>query len=584
MQVYVIGIGQCGASVAYDVIAGLTGLVKSKDVKFVPQARGAKAASNDLLERMNKGLDLWKAHVTPWLDRSFGSSADRRAFILPRIAIIDGNPDNFVKDAFSRLAGGLTVDDSEREDWNLRQLVQLISGTKVLGLGMWASGCANGLVGEAVTTANLQPAALRGELGIDGHGNFTDANAPFPVAVFLVVSSGGGATGSGGGVYLAQTDALLARAGQGSQADGPSHAIVANAVVLPSVEASSDNKRHALNAGRALARHGNTITRTRDGDGPREEPSSVILFSNAQDEGDSRALQQLNNYLAEFAIRLASFTYPGNVAGVARDVDTRELMFLRGKTSVLAMSHLAEELWDERDEGALESTLVQRAFADLYESSVDKPHGLSVESVNGERDPASVLQTASAAMVVVGAPPSFKGPLKLAKITACLREHSGSKLESGIRYFAYGSAKHLELTVFLRYRYMSACPLATHFVRQYVGEAWHVDADELPEMEHIRSRASHAEEDDEYAETFEALATDLEQIDHSMNFDTHVVHRPSELQSQSMEEFLRRELGRLARRRPSCNALLQRVQRRKDVARARVEPLSILRARDEDRV
>ena len=101
-------------------------------------------------------------------------------------------------------------------------------------------------------------------------------------------------------------------------------------------------------------------------------------------------------------------------------------------------------------------------------------------------------------------------------------------MRSGVSTFAYGSAKHLELTVFLRYRTMRACPLAMHFVRQYVGEAWHVDADELPETEHIRSRASQAEEDDEYAETFEALAADLDELSHSMNFDTHVVHRPSE--------------------------------------------------------
>ena len=52
-------------------------------------------------------------------------------------------------------------------------------------------------------------------------------------------------------------------------------------------------------------------------------------------------------------------------------------------------------------------------------------------------------------------------------------------MAAGVRSFAYGSAKHLELTVFLRYRYMVACPLAMHFVRQYVGEAWHVDADEM---------------------------------------------------------------------------------------------------------
>lgn len=532
MQIYIIGIGQCGTSVAFDVISDLTGFVKSKEVKSKPQdAGGAEATSNDLLDRMNKDFartDLWRAHIRPWISRLFGSSRGREAFILPKFSIIDGNPDNFVKDAFrkfkDRFVDGAerNVDGTEPNDKDLERLVDLISSTEVLGLGGWASGCANGLVGEVVTRDNLQAAGLRQSLGIDGQGNLDDQDSIFSVAIFLVVSSGGGATGSGGGVYLAQTDALLDRAGQGAPADGPSQAIVANAVVLPSVKASSDNRKYALNAGRALARHGNKITQTKDGDGVRDKPSSVILFSNARNEGDSRDLQRLNNYLAEFAIRLANFTFPGNVARIVRDVDPSEMKFLRGKTCVLAMSHLAEDLWSE---SALETMLVQRAFANLYESGVDKPHGLSVESVDGEHDPASVLATASSAMVVLGVPPTFEGSLSIEEIGDCLRTHSGSALRSGISSFAYGAAKHLELTVFLRYRSIDVCPLAMHFVRQYVGETWHVDADELLETEHIRIRA---EQDDEYAETFEALATDLDELSDTMNFDSYVVHRPSE--------------------------------------------------------
>ena len=532
MQVYIIGIGQCGTSVAFDVISNLTGFVKSKEIESVPQeAGGAQVASNGLLKRLNEDFartDRWRAYLGPWLSRLLDSPRGRKAFILPKIAIIDGNPNNFVKDAFGKFSGRIgAVEERERNGRDLKQLVALIRGTRVLGLGEWADGCANGLVGEVVTAAHLRQAGLRNSLGVDGQGNLTDDDdALFPVAVFLVVSSGGGATGSGGGVYLAQTDALLTRTGKGTQADSFSHTIVANAVVLPSLKASSDNRKYALNTGRALARHGNMITATMGGEGSRvDQPSSVILFSNPSDEGDSRALQRLNNYLSEFSIRLANFTYPGSVSRIARDVDTRELMFLRGKTCVLAMSHLGEDLW--RD-GAIESTLVQRAFANLYESSVDRPHGLSVESMGGGHKPASVLATASSAMVVVGVPPKFKGSLSIDKIGDCLREHSASELRSGIGTFAYGSVKHLELTVFLRYRSMEACPLAMHFVRQYVGETWDVDADEVRETEHIRIRAERDERDDEYAETFEAITTDLDALGHSMNLDTHVVHRPAE--------------------------------------------------------
>ena len=533
MQIYIIGIGQCGTSVAFDVISDLTGFVKSKDVKSSPERGGdVAAARNELLNRLNKDLSstqIWRARISSWLSRLWNGQKDRKAFIPPQIAIVDGNPDNFVKDAFEAFSGNLVTDETEETEEterrpDSRQLVDLITGTKVLGLGAWASGCANGLVGEAVTTANLQPDALREDLGVDDRGNLNDPDLPFPVSVFLVVSSGGGSTGSGGGVYLAKSDALLPRAAAGAQAGPPSHAIVANAMVLPSIEASSDNRKYALNAGRALARHGNMITGAQGADGKSERPSATILFSNPQDEGDSRALQRLNNYLAEFAVRVANFTFPGNVARIARDVDTREFRFLRGKTCVLAMSDLAQDLWREED---LESKLVERAFANIYENNGDKPHGLSVEDLSRSKENggAGVLSTASSAMVAIGVPPPFEQPLSIAKIARCLRKHSDSPLRSGVRTFAYGAGKNLELTVFLRYRNMGACPLAMHFVRQYVGQNWNAHADGMLETEYVVSRA---EQDDDYAETFEEFAADLDELGGTVHFGGHMLRRPPE--------------------------------------------------------
>ena len=54
------------------------------------------------------------------------------------------------------------------------------------------------------------------------------------------------------------------------------------------------------------------------------------------------------------------------------------------------------------------------------------------------------------------------------------------------------------------------------------------------------------------------------------------------LQRQSMQEFLRCELERIASR-PSLDAWLQGVRDRKEAAGTRVRPSSILRARDADR-
>lgn len=54
------------------------------------------------------------------------------------------------------------------------------------------------------------------------------------------------------------------------------------------------------------------------------------------------------------------------------------------------------------------------------------------------------------------------------------------------------------------------------------------------------------------------------------------------LQRQSMQEFLRGELERIASR-PSVAVWLQGVRERKAVAETRVQPHRILRARDADR-
>ncbi|MDE2993926.1 MAG: hypothetical protein OXU67_08600 [Chloroflexota bacterium] len=58
--------------------------------------------------------------------------------------------------------------------------------------------------------------------------------------------------------------------------------------------------------------------------------------------------------------------------------------------------------------------------------------------------------------------------------------------------------------------------------------------------------------------------------------------RRAALQGQSMQEFRRRELERIAAR-PPIDTWLQEVRHRKEAAGTRVPPSTILRARDADR-
>lgn len=125
MQIYIVGIGQCGTSVAFDVISDLTGFVKSKEIKTLPQRGGdVEAARNDLEKRLNNDFtrpERLKAKVSNWVSRLLSDGTDRKAFIRPKIAIIDGNPNNFVKNAFQRFAGTVQHDNGRRGSESARQ-------------------------------------------------------------------------------------------------------------------------------------------------------------------------------------------------------------------------------------------------------------------------------------------------------------------------------------------------------------------------------------------------------------------------------------------------------------------------------
>lgn len=516
MQIYIVGIGQCGTSVTYDVISNLAGIVKSKDVTSWRQ--GPEVATNELVSMLNRDMrrhEKLLAKVLWWAERIWSDAHGNRFFIPPKLAIIDGNPDNFVKSAFEQFRGNFTLGKDESNNQELKHLADLILTTQVLDLGAWRGGCANGIVGEQVAFTNLPPGRLRNALGVDDYGQLAGTSAS--IDVFLVVSSGGGATGSGGGVYLGRSRALV---------EGTRTTLVLNALVLPSTTMSADNKRYALNAGRALARHANTglLERTSGGGDDNDiRPSSTVLFSNPRDEGSSSSLQRLNDYVAEFAIRMSNFSYPENVARLARDLDVRELVrFMLGNVSVLAMGHLESEFWGAED---VEHMLVEHAFAGLYDKldKCKKAHGLSVErQVELPEGLTDVLDSVESAMVVIGVPPRFRHELSLTDISSCLRKITGSQLCSGVQTFSYGSTSDVELTVFLRYRSMHDNSLARYFIRQFVGDEWTFGVEEVLETEYLRSRV---EQDDDYTRAFKEVAADLAELGGSFDFDAFVMRR-----------------------------------------------------------
>ena len=510
MQTYIVGIGQCGSSITLDMISKLTGFTKSKEITSSPQIHGSKAATNELLIKLlsdYKGRN-WLGQFADQFRRYFGldQSADGALLVDPRFALIDGNDDNYVKNAFSVFQSELTnaVDDLTPLQ---RYLVDLILGTEVLDLGGRNNGCANGVVGEAVVSKTLPADGLREKLGIDGSGFLispkNSGRRGARVRIFFIVASAGGGTGSGGSAHLA-SDAIL----DSSVPDRGSIAV--NLVVLPSTQAGAFNPRYALNAGRFLARSGGVVFRKAQSERRR---FSTVLFSNPSNEGDFRQLQTLNDYMVEFMMRCANFSFVGNVARGCRDVDPLELItFMEGKCVVLAMNHLD---WFAENSSDLETELVKPAFANVYEQSASgldrKTRGLSIESYpnapDNDDDPFDALAQSTAAFIALGAPPGFDRTIDVPKIQRLVQEFSSSALNSGIYTYSYGSLKFLEITIMLRFPSLEKNPLARHFVKRYSGRGRPAKprkrARPLLEANYIE-RASEEEHAD--AEAFEEIA------------------------------------------------------------------------------
>lgn len=542
MRTYIIGIGQCGTSIAFDIISSLAGFdTKSKKVASSPQRDEIEEATNELVVRLNRDYsrtDRWLQPLRRLVERIVGSDSARKVFILPKIAIIDGNPNNFIKDAFSQFRGGLP-DFSEKDTEagaERKVLASLISSTKVLSLGNWNDGCGYGIVGETVTSRELEPCAIKTALGVDDTGRFLDGEEKkLPIRVYLVVSSAAGGTGSGGAVYMSKSDMSKSDAIVGTHSDGP---LVLSALVLPSVRSSENNPRYAMNAGRALARYANVITAS---DHQRTvDDTSVLLFSNPSDEGNPNALQMLNDYIAEFSIRLSNFAFLGDITRYARDLDPSELTsFLSRKTAAIAMSSLANSSeWEKLD---IEKELVRRAFKDIYLESEERPAGLSptgpsIESPTGlsiERElnvgpsekPLNALSGVTGAIIALGVPPSFRSPINIARIEGFLKENlDGARIPAGIRTYSYGSPSKLEMTVLLRYRRLSDSPLTQHYIGRYVDLAGiDLESSILSETDYLKRRA---DGDDDDVEVFEEVVSELERLGVSDSFDKYVISSP----------------------------------------------------------
>ena len=473
---HLVGIGQCGTSIGLDAISRLTGFTKSKEITSRPAAGRSAKASNELLERLRNDYQRhgWLRRVRTRLRVLRDLPAN--VFVDPRLAVIDGNQDNYVMNAFSAFSGDL-LDSASTDGAEEKYLAKLILDTTIVDIPGRTNGCAFGMVGEAALQDAWPGTDLRPQLGLhDAHGHFSASDGPI-VRLFFVVASGAGGTGSGGAAHLSGSDVLLYNT---------SESLVVNLMILPSLATSELNPRYELNAGRFLARSSGVIVRTSDlEDGPRQ--FSTILFSNPSDEGDFKALQRLNDYVVEFALRCANFSYPNNVSRMGRDMDPREMVtFFRERTVVVGMATLEPPQFDVENR---EVELVTPAFTNMYEGNDSaKPCGISIETLTDDGSKGGiVLSSASSALVALGIPKGF-GRLELLKIARIIKELSGSKLPAGIKFYSYGSTRDVELTIAFRYRNAEDNALVRHYVGKYVDDRCLGGSADVTEIEHLNER------------------------------------------------------------------------------------------------
>jgi hypothetical protein len=409
MKIKLIGLGQCGSFVVYDVIAYLFDQKTSKNIKAGPQTQWRRDVN-----KITSWFKSTRASVSIKYKKYFKGlkTAD-----IPQFFVVDGNRNNAVVD-------GLQGDDINKSLGALKILVAALS------LADRNNGCSFGQVGEYEFCKEKR---------------FGTSNSVFnklkfdeqPEIINVLVFAGGGGSGSGGAPVLnAETrskDSLLF-----------------NFMVLPPQQIS--DHRLAWNTGRSVMRLSTIQSHT-----------ALLLFSNLSENQDDQ--YSINQYIRKLIVRLANFGYAGNIPRVATDIDRKDLqVFFSGNPAFVGLSSLKQD--DPSEENIIE--LVNQAFTPIIG---EDPHGLSIEYP--EEGEGELFKTISKILIVVGLPTKYKDSAKIIDIAKrqVAERFKRNLSQLDCRAYSYTSLDEVELTIFFRHNNYRSNFLLNHFLDSYLE--WH---------------------------------------------------------------------------------------------------------------
>jgi hypothetical protein len=404
MKIKLIGLGQCGSFVVYDVIAFLFGQKQSNEIKAAPQSQW-KRDVNKVLSRMSAGT----AQLRMSLTRYFGGL---KTPDIPKFYVIDGNLKNAVVD-------GLQGEEISKKLGPLQVVVQ--------SLPLWKrnNGCNLGQVGEAVFQQEK-------ELGKKSTV-FSELRLNESVEINALVFAGGGGSGSGGAPVL-------------NEVPRPKDSLLINMMILPPHQIS--DRRQLWNTGRCIMRLADIRKQT-----------ALLLFSNFSENLNDQF--HVNQYISKLIIRLANFGYTGNVPRVATDIDRKDLqVFFSGKPAFVGMSSLDHDEPTEQDI----ATMVNQALSIRRNQNAD---GLSIEiPKSGERDLFSKVNMVMIAIGLTPKYKGDVDIVDIIKNEVA--ERLGTALDQlDCRAYSYTSPNDVELTIFLRHNDYRSNFLLNHFLDAY---------------------------------------------------------------------------------------------------------------------
>jgi cell division GTPase FtsZ len=319
MKIKLIGLGQCGSFVVYDVIASIFGQTPSKEIRRIKQSH-LKHSYQRFNTQMRSGGAEVRLNINDFCKNP--KLPDMLHFY-----IIDGNRKNAI------------IDGLQGQEIN-KKLAPLRSLAKPLVLHRRNNGCHFGQVGEYVFR---QEKTSKNNI-------YTQVKPNEKVEINALVFAAGGGSGSGGAPVL-------------NEVLPNKDSILFNLMVLPPLYIS--DRRQSWNAGRCIMRLASVGKQT-----------ALLLFSNLSESLDDQYF--MNQYIGQLVLRLTYFGYTGNISKVSTDIDKKDLqVFFSGKPAIVGMSSLNQAGASKEDiEEMVEQALGPRGKQGSYGLSVVLPDHL----------------------------------------------------------------------------------------------------------------------------------------------------------------------------------------------------------------